>query len=36
MAPRRPMLFPEQYGLALVTLLALVLGIVAVVLALRA
>jgi hypothetical protein len=36
MAPRRPMLFPEQYGLALVTLLALVLGIVAVVIALRA
>jgi hypothetical protein len=36
MAPRRPMLFPEQYGLALVTLLALVLGIVAVVLVLRA
>src|SRR4051812_30613589 len=34
MAPRRPMLFPEQYGLALVTLLAIVLGIVAVVIAL--
>jgi hypothetical protein len=36
MAPRRPILFPEQYGLALVTALALILGIVAVVIALRA
>jgi hypothetical protein len=36
MAPRRPMLFPEQYGLALVTALALVVGIVCVVLVLQA
>jgi hypothetical protein len=35
-APRRPILFPEQYGLALVTALALIAGIVLVVLALRA
>jgi hypothetical protein len=30
MAPRRPWLFPEQAGLALVTLLALALGLYAV------
>jgi hypothetical protein len=27
MAPRRPVLFPEQYALALATLLAIVAGI---------
>jgi hypothetical protein len=27
MAPRRPILFPEQYGLALMTALLLVAGI---------
>jgi hypothetical protein len=27
MAPRRPILFPEQYGLALVTAILLVAGV---------
>jgi hypothetical protein len=31
-APRRPVVFPEQWGLILVTALAVALGIVAVVL----
>ena len=34
MAPRRPVLFPEQYALALATLLVLLAGIAAVVFAL--
>ena len=29
-APRRPVLFPEQYGLALVTVVVIVAGIAAV------
>ena len=33
-APRRPAIFPEQYGLVLVTAVAIALGIVAVVLVL--
>jgi hypothetical protein len=33
-APRRPAVFPEQYGLVLVTGVAIVLGIAAVVLVL--
>jgi len=32
MAPRRPAVFPEQWGLVLVTALAVALGVVAVVL----
>jgi hypothetical protein len=36
MAPRRPAVFPEQYGLVLVTAIALVVGIVFFVLALKA
>ena len=36
MAPRRPVLFPEQYGLALVTGLALLAGVALVVLVLVA
>ncbi len=35
-APRRPAVFPEQYGLVMVTSLVLVAGIVILVLALRA
>ena len=31
MAPRRPAVFPEQWGLVLVTALAVALGVVAVV-----
>ena len=34
-APRRPALYPDQLGLVVVTAVALVAGIVAVVLALR-
>ncbi len=36
MAPRRPAVFPEQYGLVLVTALCLVGGIAIVIVALRA
>ena len=35
MAPRRPMLYPEQIPLALVSLLLIAIGIAAVVIALR-
>jgi hypothetical protein len=35
-APRRPLIFPEQYGLVLVTALVLVAGVVIVILAVRA
>jgi hypothetical protein len=34
-APRRPAIYPDQVGLVVVTAVALVVGIVAVVLALR-
>ena len=33
-APRRPAVFPEQYGLVMVTVVAIVLGLAAVVLVL--
>jgi hypothetical protein len=36
LAPRRPILFPEQYWLAAITALVLIGSIVAVILALRA
>jgi hypothetical protein len=36
MAPRRPMLYPEQIPLAVVSVLLIILGIAAVVVALKA
>jgi hypothetical protein len=35
-APRRPVIFPEQYGLVLVTVAVLIAGLVIVILAIRA